>query len=91
VRIPIIENTLSILIWLLGMLKIALANSGTVKHCPSCFDHQRKGFSTSSKGTQMIENKTTFIEPKFTQISCNKKYFQVYKQEKMISKCFPKN
>jgi len=60
------QKIISILIWLLGMLGIALANLATVKNCPSCFDHQRRRSSTSSKGTQMFKNKTIFVELKFT-------------------------
>jgi hypothetical protein len=56
VRILVIENTLFVSIWLLGIPKIPLANLAIVRNCLSCFDHQKTGFSTSSKGVQMSKN-----------------------------------
>jgi hypothetical protein len=46
---------------------------------------KEEGLSPLPKALQMYESKTTFVELKFTQISCSKNYLQVYKQEQMNS------
>jgi hypothetical protein len=68
VRMPTIENTFSISIWLPWMPRIVLTKKSVARNCPLCFDHQRKGLLLLPRAHQMWESMTIHIEPTFTHI-----------------------
>ncbi len=68
IRIPTIKNTLYVSIWLPCMFQISLAKYARIGNCPSCFDHQRRGFWVESNGTSNVWNQENSHWTKITYI-----------------------